>query len=859
MKPDQIPQCLFCKRDFTWSCLERAFHNPTLNVDKMDADPYRIGEGADFLINIKAILFDQIAKAEKQTNLGALGLLKMICQKEKEIHSFYSRVEKIMNSSGTLSALFPHYTLESNFTHALTEHSRLRPIKKSGCCTFERIDSSSSRLENVLEASYRSRIFVPVASVLEDCPPAQCDFILKRRLANLFSTARAGVALLYSITMSYQKLFKEILDHLSPLLFQQNQPESNNNLSKSNVDNNSARFHHQPLRFFDLKKELMPQLFLLFPISDFEDCTYLIELEHDSVLREFKSKHPFLVGTTADLSFFSPTFLLPSSLNHAADSDLNPDGFLRNRINDRQSAAAVVVDDYLNSTNEDLQFSISQRLFLRRTQLNSSLHKSEDVQSERQQQQESPFDLGIVMGRHCSIPDCGGLMSKKNFFSGVEFVSNPMHLWCCLNCGTFECSLCHEHLYPYEVGEDYQQAIANPKIHVCDLRDAQYEDSLIHNKTTNDHAVLPCPRCLTPISHGGGCDDMYCVVCGCKFGFKSGKMLGDNPQSFHNEHYKVFQECAQFAIPSSFQAYSQISRAYPTHSKFADALHLQQSILILFRKKRSFDARNEIGSSSNRPSQYLEIAKLFSNLRENFLTVVFPKQSEMDWSAWSLRISFSMGKISQEQMLTSMFRMRILRDELTIAARLILSFYESVFFPDRIQGNHSDSLIDSPDLIDFLQENRRILNYRLTRDLIHLRPLVMTNSYKLCALPISSEFFSCPIDQSNQQFNSRLMIQVNRTNPLADCSALSELYSSEYSNPAVFRKRDQWLFGFGMETPYLEMKSERVVHQLANEILPVVKSNHYIPVDPPFFSTNLGKRICRFYDRAMAYLSFFDV
>ena len=111
------------------------------------------------------------------------------------------------------------------------------------------------------------------------------------------------------------------------------------------------------------------------------------------------------------------------------------------------------------------------------------------------------LDGCTIAHRHsCTIGSCRGIallngekVSKCNTCSGVM----------CCRC---QCEI--------KKGED----------HVCDPHDLEV---LRQSK--------PCPKCMSLIQHGGGCDDMVCTSCGTKFNWTTGVIMNHTSNTHYNE------------------------------------------------------------------------------------------------------------------------------------------------------------------------------------------------------------------------------------------------------------------------------------------------------------------------------------
>ena len=117
-------------------------------------------------------------------------------------------------------------------------------------------------------------------------------------------------------------------------------------------------------------------------------------------------------------------------------------------------------------------------------------------------QDKTPAAAKSQFVRKCADPECHGFLSSR---------------WKCGLCDKWTCSDCHElKVKDHEENDD----------HKCDPNNVATAQLL--SKDTKG-----CPKCQTPITHGGGCDQMWCVQCHVAFSWKTGQI----ETKIHNPHY----------------------------------------------------------------------------------------------------------------------------------------------------------------------------------------------------------------------------------------------------------------------------------------------------------------------------------
>jgi hypothetical protein len=121
----------------------------------------------------------------------------------------------------------------------------------------------------------------------------------------------------------------------------------------------------------------------------------------------------------------------------------------------------------------------------------------------QQRQDKTPAAAKSQFVRKCADPECHGFLSTR---------------WKCGLCDKWTCSDCHE----IKAGGDHEE----DDDHKCDPNNVATAQLL--SKDTKG-----CPKCQTPITHGGGCDQMWCVQCHVAFSWKTGQI----ETKIHNPHY----------------------------------------------------------------------------------------------------------------------------------------------------------------------------------------------------------------------------------------------------------------------------------------------------------------------------------
>jgi len=121
----------------------------------------------------------------------------------------------------------------------------------------------------------------------------------------------------------------------------------------------------------------------------------------------------------------------------------------------------------------------------------------------QQRQDKTPAAAKSQFVRKCADPECHGFLSTR---------------WKCGLCDKWTCSDCHE----IKAGGDHEEN----DDHKCDPNNVATAQLL--SKDTKG-----CPKCQTPITHDGGCDQMWCVQCHVAFSWKTGQI----ETKIHNPHY----------------------------------------------------------------------------------------------------------------------------------------------------------------------------------------------------------------------------------------------------------------------------------------------------------------------------------
>jgi len=121
----------------------------------------------------------------------------------------------------------------------------------------------------------------------------------------------------------------------------------------------------------------------------------------------------------------------------------------------------------------------------------------------QQRHEKTPAAAKTQFVRKCADPECHGFLSTR---------------WKCGLCDKWTCADCHE----LKAGGDHEEE----DDHKCDP-DTLATTQLLSKDTKG------CPKCQTPITHDGGCDQMWCIQCHVAFSWKTGQI----ETKIHNPHY----------------------------------------------------------------------------------------------------------------------------------------------------------------------------------------------------------------------------------------------------------------------------------------------------------------------------------
>ena len=404
--------------------------------------------------------------------------------------------------------------------------------------------------------SYMRRVIKCECCEFEACKECCSTYLLNVNTPGCMSPACTGIWSREFISDSLTKVFAttKLRPHKANMLYQEQLTWMPDTQAEVEEDRRQNRIRNEIYALEAKKRVLMASLCDQISVlgerhrEKAAECR-IIESKRDRLKRELKRER-YKVERNEDLIETMKTQVREYTL----------------RLRSLYKVSAALYEKYINDQTELVAATIGPQFDELTAQIKAL---------NQQRQDKTPAAAKSQFVRKCADPECHGFLSSR---------------WKCGLCDKWTCSDCHElKVKDHEANDD----------HKCDPNNVATAQLL--SKDTKG-----CPKCQTPITHDGGCDQMWCVQCHVAFSWKTGQI----ETKIHNPHYYEWRRnngglarepgdivCGNelnHELPNSIRK-ALLEKHYQTVSEFNDmflyisdvvrnCLHLQYVIIPSFRR-----------------------------------------------------------------------------------------------------------------------------------------------------------------------------------------------------------------------------------------------------------------------------------